>query len=1078
MESSYTDPDYAFGQYMLTLRTNIGLTQAAVAEILGVSRRAVVTWESGDRYPSPEHLKRFITLAVQHEAFPAGWGEGEIRALWRMAREKVLLDEVWVASLLRQSHVQAQPTVSPPVTQTTDIGPARAPGAGVPGGSRLDLGDAPSVSTFYGRTWELDMLAGWTVTEGCRVVGTLGLGGIGKSTLAVSLIRRVADQFDVVIWRSLRDAPTIEALLDDCLQVVAPQALAAGDTVKSLSTEGRLNALLEYMRHTRLLLVLDNLETLLEEGAGTGQMRAGYEGFSRLLGVVAETEHRSCLLFTSREKPADLGMLEGTHSPVRTLRLAPLEVDACEALLEEKRVKGTGPERDRLIDAYAGNPLALKIVAQTIVDLFGGEPGPFLDQSGLIFGGVRDLLARQFNRLSALEQRIMIWLAILREPASLKDLMAVMATPVPPVQLLEAVEALHRRSMVERSSQPGRFTLQSVVLEYVISRLITDVSREIELEQLDRMIEYALELALVPEYIRQTQERLILVPTLAALRAVYPQQARLEEHLMGLLRQLATQADYEQGYGPSNLVALLHLLRGDLRRLDLSGLVLRNAYLQGVDMQSASLAGSTIRDSVFTNAFDIIVSVAISGEYWAVASGRGEVRVWQADGRILHRVWWDAASIVWRLAFSPDSSVLAGGTSDGRVKLWDLASGVQLWSAGRHASSIRSMSFSPDGTVVASCGSDGTVRIWDRYSGTERQILSHPSAVPVIAWSPNGRVLASGDAEGTIRVWEWSRPNSEFGIRNAELPGAEVIPNSQFRIPNSRQPLFGLAFSPDAGNLAATYNDGAVRVWNIPEARLQQTVAVGRDSVGHPGGGLMAWSPDGRTLAGVRSDHSVWLWDCDIEQGARISYHMMLRGHTRRVTGIAFTPDSHSLLSGSEDASLRIWDVANGTCIRVIAGYVGSLNAVDWSADGTRLVAGGWDRRVTIFDASGKGLPHVLHEHSGTLVGVAWSPQGHFIASAEWENTIWLLDPVSGEQRHVLKHPEDPGNRFYSVSWSPDGNWLAAGTDTHGVLVWDVSGSSASHPGLPRHRLQPPNPVQVSHGVEWSPDECVRGHRG
>ena len=133
----YNDADYAFGQVMLTLRSAIGLTQAAVAELLGVSRRAVVTWESGTRYPTPEHLKQFIILAVQHEAFPAGWGEEDIRALWRIARQKVLLDEVWLASLLRQYHVQAQPTASPPVTQTTDFALARAPSAGMPGGLRL-----------------------------------------------------------------------------------------------------------------------------------------------------------------------------------------------------------------------------------------------------------------------------------------------------------------------------------------------------------------------------------------------------------------------------------------------------------------------------------------------------------------------------------------------------------------------------------------------------------------------------------------------------------------------------------------------------------------------------------------------------------------------------------------------------------------------------------------------------------------------------------------------------------------------------------------------------------------------------
>src|SRR6476469_3201124 len=94
------DADYAFGQVMLTLRTAIGLTQSALGDYLGVSRRAIGAWESGDRYPTAHHLRPFIDLAFQQLAFPAGREEEEIRTLWRLARQKVLLDEVWLAALL------------------------------------------------------------------------------------------------------------------------------------------------------------------------------------------------------------------------------------------------------------------------------------------------------------------------------------------------------------------------------------------------------------------------------------------------------------------------------------------------------------------------------------------------------------------------------------------------------------------------------------------------------------------------------------------------------------------------------------------------------------------------------------------------------------------------------------------------------------------------------------------------------------------------------------------------------------------------------------------------------------------
>src|SRR2546425_8585087 len=435
--SCYGERDYAFGQTMLTLRTAIGLTRAGIAEHLGVSRHAVGEWEAGSSYPKAEHLKALLALAVGQQAFPAGREEEEIRAFWKAAHQKMLLDESWLSTLLSQqspSLVHMEPVQ---VEQTRVLDPVLAPAAA---GPRVEWNNALDVPSFYGREGELATLAQWVVQERCRVVSVLGLGGIGKSALAVSLMHQVAAHFEVVLWRSLRDAPACEALLEECLQVLAPQPLREVPA----SLEGRLSLLLEFLRQERALLVLDNLETLLEEGEGMGSMRAGYEGYGQLLRRVGETAHQSCLLLTSREKPIDLVPLEGSRKPVRALRLAGLETDASEQLLAEKEVVGIPQDRARLVEVYAGNPLALNIVAQTIVALFGGEIAPFLEQGEVIFGSVRELLDEQFDRLSAVEQTVLLWQTILREPVSLEELLAGLGTPLSRAPGVGAVEAPRR----------------------------------------------------------------------------------------------------------------------------------------------------------------------------------------------------------------------------------------------------------------------------------------------------------------------------------------------------------------------------------------------------------------------------------------------------------------------------------------------------------------------------------------------------------------------------------------------------------------------------------------------------------
>jgi transcriptional regulator with XRE-family HTH domain len=317
--STYDERDYAFGQMMLTLRTTIGLTQAGLAERLGVLRRAVAEWEAGSAYPKAERLKELITLGVQQQAFPAGREAEEIRVLWKAAHQKVLLDELWLQTQLGAPRPQLAPVapLSGMPTQATDQAVPRTELR-----PRVDWGEALAVPSFYDREEEVASLSQWVVQEHCRVVSVLGMGGIGKSALATRVMHQVARQFKVVIWRYLRDAPGCSVLLDDCLQVLAPQPLR------------------EHLRQARALLVLDNLEVLLGEGEGTGRMRAGYEDYGRLLRRVAETEHQSCLLLTSREKPRELVPLEGSRTPVHSLRLSGLNAAAGAQLLAEKEVVG------------------------------------------------------------------------------------------------------------------------------------------------------------------------------------------------------------------------------------------------------------------------------------------------------------------------------------------------------------------------------------------------------------------------------------------------------------------------------------------------------------------------------------------------------------------------------------------------------------------------------------------------------------------------------------------------------------------------------------------------------------------
>ena len=848
-------------------------------------------------------------------------------------------------------------------------------------------------------------------------------------------MHQVSEHFQVVLWRSLRDAPSCEALLEDCLQVLAPQPLREVPA----SLEGRLSLLMEHLREQRALLVLDNLESLLSEGESRGRLRSGYEGYGQLLRRVGETAHQSCLLLTSREKPADLEPLEGNRRPVRALRLAGLETEASEQLLAEKEVVGLAHDRARLVEVYAGNPLALNIVAQTIVELFGGEIAPFLQQGEVIFGSVRELLDEQFARLSAGEQTVLLWLAILREPVSLEELRAVLVTPLTRAQVLEAMEALRRRSLLERGKRQGTFTLQAVVLEYATGRLIAEASREIEQGTLSRLIEHGLSLANAKDYVRQAQERLLVAPLLAQVQSVYQERAVVEEHLLALLDQHRTWANYAQGYGPANLLALLRELRGHLRLLDLSQLAIRGAFLQGVEMQDTMLSGATLRETVWTSALDAIWAVAISksGQYWAAGSRSGEVRVWREGGKLLHLAWQAHSSTVATLAFSPDESTLATGSFDGSVKLWNLGRAELLWTSWR-TNNIQRLAFAPDGRTLASSGADAVIQLWDAKSGMHlRTLTGHSGPVYALAWSPDGSLLASGGLDASIRLWDFSGAQPEPSVRMLQGHSDWV---------------FSLAFTPDGRTLASANWNGTVKLWDVESQRVRETVS------GHSGQVWgVAWSPDGHTMASCEWDKTIWLWDI-----GRSTYRAVLHGHSAGVHGLAFTPDSRSLLSGSDDGTLRVWDVESGQCVRIMQGYAVSLYDVAWSPDGAQLASAGSDLLVTIWDGAGRTSPRVLRGHRWNVYGVGWSPDGRWLASSGWDNAVRVWDATTGSEVKILRDPDRVDTSFYGVAWSPDGKFLASGSYQHGVQVWEMSTGARRWVG----RAQPTRIRRVV----WSPD--------
>ena len=343
------------------------------------------------------------------------------------------------------------------------------------GHRQQDWGQAPDVSVFYGRTEELTTLKQWVVSDNCRLVALLGLAGSGKTTLSVQLAKQVQNEFDFVIWRSLRSAPAPSDFLTNLIELFSnPQKPDV-----PIDLNGKISRLVEELRKHRCLVILDDFEAVLRPEELAGHYREGYEGYRDLIVRLCEVNHNSCLVLVSAEEPTELALLAGEK--VRSLKPAISEEIARE-IFQEKGLSTQAQEWEILLARYGGNLLALKIVAITIHEFFEGNVLKFLEATALfVEEHISNLLAQQFDRMSSSEQEIAYWIAIAQSPISLATLREQILVNLSLSDLLKNLDSLGRRSVIEKINDGTEtvFMLQPLIVQYVSDRLAEQIRAEV-----------------------------------------------------------------------------------------------------------------------------------------------------------------------------------------------------------------------------------------------------------------------------------------------------------------------------------------------------------------------------------------------------------------------------------------------------------------------------------------------------------------------------------------------------------------------------------------------------------------------
>ena len=416
---------------------------------------------------------------------------------------------------------------------------------------------------------------------------------------------------------------------------------------------------------------------------------------------------------------------------------------------------------------------------------------------------------------------------------------------------------------------------------------------------------------------------------------------------------------------------------------------------------------------------DPIRSIAFSPDGKMIASGssEGAIILWDVQTQqAIDQPLIGHTDLIPALAFSSDSKILASGSWDKTIILWDVGThqpiGQPLIG---HTGRVTAIAFRQGDKTIASGSEDGTVILWNigTHQPMGQPLARHTESVYGVAFSPDGRILASGSSDSTIILWD---------VETHQPMGQPLAKHTGF--------VLDVAFSPDGKTLASGSYDSTVILWDVETHQpMGQLVAGDRNSVYR-----IAFSRDGKLLAAGTIFGEIILWNVESRQPVG----QPLTGHTSSVEDIAFSPDGQTIASGSDDRAIILWDVeARQPISQLLSKHTGSVESVAFSPNGKFIASGSQDNTIILWDVkTHQPIKEPLSGHTDVITSLAFSPDSRILASGSEDNTIILWDVETHQPigKPLARHTD----RVFSVAFSPDGTMLASGSWDGTIILWEV----------------------------------------
>ena len=345
------------------------------------------------------------------------------------------------------------------------------------------------------------------------------------------------------------------------------------------------------------------------------------------------------------------------------------------------------------------------------------------------------------------------------------------------------------------------------------------------------------------------------------------------------------------------------------------------------------------------------------------------------------------------VALSADGKLVASGSGDKTIKIWDTATGACEQTLEGHGDWVTSVVFSLDGKLVASGSDDDTIKIWDTATGAcEQTLKGHGDWVTSVVFAADGKLVASGSHDRTIKIWDTATGACEQTLKGHGHWVTSVV------------------FSADGKLVASGSDDETIKIWDTATGACEQTLKGHDDSVTS-----VVFSADGKLVASSSYDSTIKLWDT-----ATGACEQTLKDHGGSIRSVVFSLDGKLVASGSDDDTIKIWDTATGACEQTLKGHGHWVTSVVFSADGKLVASGSDDETIKIWDTATGACEQTLKGHGDSVRSVVFSADGKLVASSSYDETIKIWDITTGVCIETIETPRPVS----SISFSSSGNQL------------------------------------------------------